>query len=241
MSRGERLQVMETAVETLEGRIPVIAGAGANDTAQAVQLCREAADTGVDALLVVTPYYNKATQRGLAEHYEAVADSVDRPVIAYDVPSRTGVTVAPETYAILSKHPNIIGTKEASGNFAQIQKTRELCGDDFFIWSGNDEDTAAVCMLGGKGVISVAANVIPWEMHALTKACLENDYEAAGKMQLGLRQLMEALFWEVNPIPVKTALHLMGYCEEHFRLPMCPMEEGSKLRLKQVLSDYGLL
>ncbi len=241
MSRGERLMVLETAVETVEGRIPVIAGTGANNTRTAVSQSREAVAAGVDAVLVVTPYYNKATQRGVVEHYTAIADSVERPVITYDVPSRTGVTIAPETYAVLSKHPNIVGTKEASGSFAQIQKTRELCGDDFSIWSGNDEDTAAVCMLGGKGVISVAANIIPREMHELVTACLKNDYALAGMLQLKYRKLIELLFCEVNPIPVKTALHRMGWCEEEFRLPLCGMGEENWKRLQETLEEYDLL
>ena len=218
-----------------------MAGTGSNCTETAIYLSTEAEKMGADGLLVVSPYYNKATQQGLVEHYKAVADCVNVPLITYDVPSRTGVTTAPETYAVLAEHPNIVGTKEASGSFAQIQKTRELCGDEFTIWSGNDEDTAAVCMLGGKGVISVAANIIPREMHEMTKACMMNEYATAGRLQLKYRKLIEVLFCEVNPIPVKTALHMMGYCEEEFRLPLCKMGEGNRRRLKEILEEYGLL
>jgi len=241
MTQEEKRQVITRVVELVDGEIPVIAGTGANCTETAVRQSKEAAELGVDAVLVVTPYYNKATQKGLVGHYTAVADAVDVPVILYDVPGRTGVTIKPETYGILAEHPNIVGTKEASGNFAQIQKTRELCGDSFAIWSGNDEDTAAVCLLGGQGVISVAANVIPREMHELARACLHNNFKRAGELQLRLRRLCSMLFCEVNPIPVKTALHLMGYCEETFRLPLCEMEREHRIALERTLEEYGLI
>ena len=164
-----------------------------------------------------------------------------RPVILYHVPSRTGVRCTAETYAALAKHPNIAGVKEAGGDLALVQKTRELCPEDFYIWSGNDDETAPIMLFGGKGVISVAANVMPREMHELTAACLRGDFTAAGRMQLKLRKLCEALFWEVNPIPVKTALAMMGYCQEVFRSPMCEMEPENRERLRGVLAEYGLL
>jgi len=238
MSYVERMRTVEYTVRQVNGRVPVIAGTGSNNTINAVTLSRDAASAGVDGVLVVTPFYNKATQAGLIEHYNTVADKAGVPVIVYDVPSRTGVTVAPETYLALSRHPNIVGVKEASGSFAQIQRTRELCGDGFAIWSGNDEDTAAVCMLGGSGVISVAANVVPREMHELTEACQRNDYAEAGRMQLRLRALIEALFCEVNPIPVKTALHMMGYCEEILRLPLCQISADHRRLLRETLERY---
>jgi 4-hydroxy-tetrahydrodipicolinate synthase len=241
MSYEERMRVIETVVETVGGRVPVIAGTGSNATEHAIQLSKDAASAGVDALLAVTPYYNKATQKGLVRHYTAIADAVDRPMILYNVPGRTGVCCAAETYAKLSQHPNIRGVKEASGNLALVQKTRELCPQDFTIWSGNDDETAPIMLLGGKGVISVAANVMPQEMHRLTTACLEGDFTQAGTMQLKLRKLCEALFWEVNPIPVKTALHLMGWCQEVFRLPLCEMEPENRRRLTDVLEEYALL
>jgi len=240
MSYIERMRTIEYTVRHVDGRVPVIAGTGSNNTENALTLSRDAASAGVDGVLVVTPYYNKATQAGLTAHYRTIADKLDLPMILYDVPSRTGVTVAPETYLTLSKHPNIVGVKEASGSFAQIQKTRELCGDSFAIWSGNDEDTAAVCMLGGSGVISVAANVLPREMHELTEACRRNDYAEAGRLQLKLRRLIEVLFCEVNPIPVKTAMYLMGYCEEILRLPLYKMSHEHREVLEKTLKEYGV-
>ncbi|MCI9164550.1 MAG: 4-hydroxy-tetrahydrodipicolinate synthase [Oscillospiraceae bacterium] len=241
MSYAERMRAIETVVRHVDGRVPVIAGTGSNSTENAITLSKDAVLAGVDGLLVVTPFYNKATQRGLIRHYTAVADAVTRPVILYHVPSRTGVRCTAETYAALAKHPNIAGVKEAGGDLALVQKTRELCPEDFYIWSGNDDETAPIMLFGGKGVISVAANVMPREMHELTAACLRGDFTAAGRMQLKLRKLCEALFWEVNPIPVKTALAMMGYCQEVFRSPMCEMEPENRERLRGVLAEYGLL
>lgn len=241
MSYVERMRAIETVVRHVDGRVPVIAGTGSNSTENAITLSKDAVLAGVDGLLVVTPFYNKATQRGLIRHYTAVADAVTRPVILYHVPSRTGVRCTAETYAALAKHPNIAGVKEAGGDLALVQKTRELCPEDFYIWSGNDDETAPIMLFGGKGVISVAANVMPREMHELTAACLRGDFTAAGRMQLQLRKLCEALFWEVNPIPVKTALAMMGYCQEVFRSPMCEMEPENRERLRGVLAEYGLL
>ena len=241
MSYVERMRAIETTVRHVDGRVPVIAGTGSNSTENAITLSKDAALAGVDGLLVVTPYYNKATQLGLVQHYYAIADAVGLPLIVYHVPSRTGVTIAAETYAELARHPNIVGVKEASGNFGLIQKTRELCPEDFYLWSGNDEDTAAMCLLGGKGVISVAANVVPREMHELTAACLRGDFVEAGQMQLKLRRLIAALFCEVNPIPVKTALHLMGYCQDILRLPLCPLSPAHRLLLEETLAEYGLI
>ena len=241
MSYAERMAVIEAVVRRVDGRVPVIAGSGANCTETAIALSRDAVSAGAYGLLVVTPFYNKATQRGLVRHYTAVADAAEKPVILYNVPSRTGVKCTAETYAALAQHPNILGVKEAGGDLALIQKTRELCPEDFYIWSGNDDETAPIMLLGGKGVISVAANVAPDRMHDLTRACLEGDFVSAGRMQLELRALCEALFWEVNPIPVKTALALMGMCEEVFRLPLCEMEPENRERLAAVLQRYGLV
>ena len=226
MSYRERMRAVEFCVEHVDGRVPVIAGSGSNSTETAITLSRDAQMAGADGLLLVTPYYNKASQKGLIRHYTAIADAVDLPMILYDVPSRTGVTMAPETYAELSKHPNINGVKEASGNFSNIQKTRNLCPEDFFIWSGNDDETAAICMLGGSGVISVVANILPAEMHRLTELCLTNDYAAAGKLQLELKEFCDAMFCDVNPIPVKTALNLLGWEVGPLRLPLCEPEEA---------------
>ena len=241
MSYIERMRTIEAAVRYVDGRVPVIAGTGSNSTGNAVTLSRDAAQTGVDGLLVVTPFYNKATQEGLVRHYTAIADQVEKPLIVYNVPSRTGVKCTAETYARLAEHPGILGVKEASGDLALVQKTRELCPEDFYIWSGNDDETASIMLLGGKGVISVAANVVPREMHELAAACLAGDFVRGGAMQLKLRKLCEALFWEVNPIPVKTALARMGYCQEIFRLPLCEMGAENRRRLEKVLEEYGLI
>ena len=241
MSYEERMETVEAVVRHVDGRVPVIAGTGSNNTENAIALSRDAVSAGADGLLVVTPFYNKATQRGLIRHFAAVADSAERPVILYNVPSRTGVKCAAETYAQLAGHPNIQGVKEASGDLALVQKTRELCPEDFYIWSGNDDETAPIMLLGGSGVISVAANVVPQEMHQLTASCLSGDFVSAGKLQLRLRKLCEALFWEVNPIPVKTAMSMMGFCQERFRLPMGEMEEENRARLRTVLAEYGLV
>lgn len=241
MSALERSRTIEAVVRQVDGRVPVIAGTGCNCTAAAIEQSKAAEAAGADALLVVTPYYNKATQRGLVRHYQAIADAVTKPVILYNVPSRTGIKCAAETYAALSAHPNILGVKEASGDFALIQRTRELCPEDFYIWSGNDDETAAIMLQGGVGVISVVANVAPEAMVRLTHACRKGDFVTGGRVQQELRQLCEALFWEVNPIPVKTALAMMGRCREIFRLPLCEMEESNRARLREVLARYGLV
>lgn len=240
MTYRERMRAVEFCVEHVAGRVPVIAGSGSNSTETAITLSRDAQMAGADGLLLVTPYYNKASQKGLVRHYTTIADAVDLPLILYDVPSRTGVTMAPETYAELSKHPNINGVKEASGNFSQIQKTRNLCPEDFSIWSGNDDETAAICMLGGKGVISVVANILPAQMHRLTELCLQNDFAAAGKLQLELKEFCDAMFCDVNPIPVKTAMNLMGWDVGPLRLPLCEPDEAVLQRIRRTLERYGL-
>lgn len=240
MSYRERMRTVEFCVEHVDGRVPVIAGSGSNSTETAITLSRDAQMAGADGLLVVTPYYNKASQSGLIRHYTAIADAVDRPLILYDVPSRTGVTIAPETYAELAKHPNINGVKEAGGNFSNIQKTRNLCPEDFSIWSGNDDETAPICLLGGKGVISVVANVLPAEMHHLTELCLQNDFASAGKLQLELKEFCDAMFCDVNPIPVKTALNLLGWDVGPLRLPLCEPGEANLERIRRALVKYGL-
>ena len=241
MSYRERMRAIEFCVEHVDGRVPVIAGSGSNATETALALSRDAERAGADGLLVVTPYYNKASQTGLIRHFSAVADGVGVPVILYNVPSRTGVNIAPETYAELAKHPNSNGVKEASGNLGAIQRTVNLCPEDFSIWSGNDDETAPICLLGGKGVISVVANILPGEMHRLTQLCLAGDFAAAGKLQLRLKDLCDAMFCEVNPIPVKTALNLMGYDAGPLRLPLCEPSEENLQRIRRTLAQYGLL
>lgn len=241
MSGAERLRTIETVARQVDGRVPVIAGTGSNSTESVIAHSRDAVLAGADALLVVTPFYNKATQEGLRRHYTAIADLAPRPVIVYNVPSRTGVACTAETYAALAAHPNILGVKEASGDLALVQRTRTLCPEDFFIWSGNDDETAAIMLLGGVGVISVVSNLLPRSMGELAHLCLEGRFREAGQRQLALRELCEALFWEVNPIPVKTALAEMGLCQGHLRLPLCEMGGEDRARLRAVLERYDLI
>lgn len=241
MSYIERMRTIETVVQQVNGKIPVIAGTGSNHTETAILLSKDASSAGADALLLVTPYYNKATQRGLIHHYRTIADAVSKPIILYNVPSRTGVCCSAETYAALSEHPNIAGVKEASGNLSLVQKTRELCPDDFAIWSGNDEETAPIMLLGGIGVISVASNILPQQMTDLAESCLQGEFKKAGQLQLHLRKLCEALFCEVNPIPVKSALGMMGLCEERMRLPLCEMHPENRLYVENTLRSYHLI
>ena len=240
MPDEEHLECVGYAVKKVAHRVPVIAGTGANDTAHGIRLSAAAEKLGADALLQVTPYYNKASQRGLVKHFTAIANSVKIPIILYNVPSRTGCNLTPATLAELAKHPNINGVKEAGGNFSNIQKTRNLCPEDFSIWSGNDDETAAICMLGGKGVISVVANVLPAEMHRLTELCLRNDFAAAGKLQLELKDFCDAMFCDVNPIPVKTALTLLGWDVGPLRLPLCDPTEAGLEKIRAALEKHGL-
>ena len=241
MTYRERMRTIEFCTEHISGRIPVIAGSGSNSTEAAIALSKDAERAGADGLLLVTPYYNKANQQGLIRHYQVIADAVNSPVILYNVPSRTGVNILPESYTELAKHPNIIGTKEASGNLSNIQKTRNLCPNDFYIWSGNDDETVPICALGGIGVISVAANIIPAAMHRLTELCLQNDFKAAGALQLELKSLCDALFCDVNPIPVKAALNLMGWNAGSVRLPLYETSESNLTHIRQTLKNYNLL
>lgn len=241
MSYRERMESISFCVEHVAGKVPVIAGTGSNSTENAVSLSRDAEKAGADGLLLVTPYYNKATQAGLIRHYQTVADAVSLPCILYNVPSRTGVSIAPETCAELGKHPNINGVKEAGGNLGNIQRIRNLCLEDFYIWSGNDDETVSICALGGVGVISVVANILPAEMHTLVRLCLDNDFAAAGKLQLYLKDFCDAMFCEVNPIPVKTALNLLGWEMGPLRLPLCPPNEAHLERIRQTLMKYALL
>ena len=240
MTYQERAETIEFCVRHVGGRVPVIAGSGSNSTENAVTLSREAERRGAGALLVVTPYYNKASQSGLLRHYRTIADAVSLPIILYNVPSRTGVSIAPETCAALAEHPNIAGIKEASGNLGNIQRIRALCPGDFTVWSGNDDETVPICALGGKGVISVAANILPAEMHRLTQLCLKNDFAAAGELQVHLKEFCDAMFCEVNPIPVKTALGLLGWRVGELRSPMCPPSGENLARIMAVLAPYVL-
>ena len=236
----ERAALISACVGEAARRVPVIAGTGSNDTAHAIALSREAEELGADGVLVVTPYYNKATQAGLIAHYTAIADAVHLPVILYNVPSRTGVSCTAETYAALARHPNINGVKEASGNFALIQDTRNRCDGDFYLWSGNDEDTTALMALGGAGVISTAANLIPGDMRELARLCMSGSLHKAGVLQLRMTDLLRALFCEVNPIPIKTAMARLGLCSGELRLPLCAMQPENRERLYAAMDAYGV-
>lgn len=241
LTSDERTELIKTCIAQVDHRVPVIVGSGSNSTAAAIKLSQEAQALGADALLVVTPYYNKATQRGLVRHFTDIADAVDVPVIVYNVPSRTGVSCTAETYAALAQHPNINGVKEASGNFALLQDTRNLCPADFSIWSGNDEDTTAIMALGGRGVISVAANIVPREMHELTELCLHDEFSAAGALQLRMTDLIRALFCEVNPIPVKAAMEELALCSGELRLPLCEISPENRTKLKAAMERFGVV
>ena len=241
MTIREHIAVVEYCVKRVNHRVKVIAGAGSNDTSAAVYLSLHAQDSGADALLHVTPYYNKCSQAGLIKHYEYVAERTDLPVILYNVPSRTGVSFTAESYQVLAQIPNINGVKEASGDFSLMAHTRCLCGEDFFIWSGNDDQVVPMMSLGAKGVISVASNIIPGVMRQMTHLCLDNDFQAAAKLQIEYMDLIDALFCEVNPIPVKTALNLLGMEAGPLRLPLCEMSPTKEKRLQAAMAAKGLL
>ena len=240
LSAVEKLSVIEFTVQKTAGRIPVIAGAGTNDTSHSMYLAKEIQYAGADGLLVVTPYYNKATQEGLVQHYNMIADYTDLPMILYSVKSRTGLNIAPETVKKLSKHPNIVGIKEASGDISQIARIAALCGKDFDLYSGNDDQTIPIMSLGGVGCISTAANIIPAEYHQMTADFLRGGYKSAAKMQLKMIPLIRALFAEVNPIPVKAALNIMGRIEKEYRLPLCDPTNETLYQLYDEMNRFGI-
>ena len=241
MSIREHIAAVEFCVKRVNHRVKVIAGAGSNDTSAAVYLSQHAQDSGADALLHVTPYYNKASQTGLIKHYEYIADRVELPIILYNVPGRTGVSFTAETYKILSENPKINGVKEASGNFSLLAHTRFLCGDDFYIWSGNDDQVVPMMALGAKGVISVASNIVPEVMVKMSHLCLENDFAAASQLQIQYMDLIDALFTEVNPIPIKAAMNLLGQEAGPLRLPLCDISDKNLEVLRQAMTRAGLL
>ena len=241
MTLEEHSDVIKVAVEHTAGRVKIIAGAGSNDTVCAANLAVEAEEAGADALLLVTPYYNKATQKGLYEHYKYIAERVSLPIILYNVPSRTGCNIKPETYAKLADIPNIVAIKEANGDISSVVKTRLLCGDKLDIYSGNDDQIIPIMSLGGKGVISVLSNVMPKETVEMCDKMLKGDLEGAAKMQIEFSSLIDALFIEVNPIPAKTAMNLMGMNMGPLRLPMTEMETGTKAALEAELKKFNLI
>lgn len=241
LSDDEVAAVLQFAVRHLAGRIPVIAGCGRNDTEHSLRLCLLAQAAGVSGLLLVNPYYNKSTQAGIRAHYRYIADRVDLPILLYNVPSRTGIAISPETCAILSEHPRIVGIKEAGGDLSGMVRLRQLCPPDFALYSGNDDHTLAVLALGGQGVISTAANILPREMHRLCHLWQQGDRESALALQLTLQPIVDALFCETNPIPVKTALSWMGKCTGTLRLPLVPIGYAGALRLESAMHKLGLL
>lgn len=236
----EHREVMRFTVERVRGRIPVIAGTGSNDTAYAIDLTRYACEIGADAILAVTPYYNKATQKGLIQSFTAIADASTKPVILYNVPSRTGCNILPATASALAEHPNIVGIKEASGSISQIAELAAATRGRMDIYSGNDDQIVPVLSLGGKGVISVLSNPMPAATVEICRRFFEGDIAGSAKLQLDLLPLIQALFCEVNPIPVKAAMAAMGYCENFLRLPLTQMEPENLARLLDRMREVGL-
>ena len=241
LSKKEHRQIIETAVKKAKGKVPIIAGAGSNNTGTALSLSLAAEDAGADALLLVTPYYNKTTQTGLIEHYFYIADRTSLPIILYNVPSRTGLNILPETYQKLAEHPNIVAVKEANGNIESIIKTMNLCEDSLSIYSGEDGLTLPTLAVGGIGVISVAANIMPKKMRLLCDAFEKGKNAEAAALQREISEICSALFYETNPIPVKKALTMMGYPVGKGRLPLCEMSEKNEKRLSSVLKKAKLI
>lgn len=241
MTDDERKETIKFAIEKVNKRTKVVVGTGSNNTKTAIEMSKYAESVGANALLVVTPYYNKTTKRGLVEHYKAISKEVTLPIIVYSVPSRTGVNITPETCLELSKIENIVGIKEASGNISQVAKIASLCGDSLDIYSGNDDQIIPVLSLGGKGVISVLSNIMPKYVHDMTKKYFDGNQKEATKMQLEVLDLVDALFSEVNPIPVKYALNLKGYDFGKPRLPLVELSEENKANMEHVMKKHNLI
>ncbi|MBR5741537.1 MAG: 4-hydroxy-tetrahydrodipicolinate synthase [Firmicutes bacterium] len=236
----EHKAAISYCVDRVAGRVPVVAGTGSNDVAYAIELTKYAGQAGADACLLVTPYYNKATQNGLVTSFAKTAEASTVPCILYNVPSRTGCNIMPETVAKLAEHPNIVGIKEACGNISQIAQEAALCGDKIDIWSGNDDQIVPILSLGGKGVISVLSNIMPKETHDICQLYFDGNVQASAKLQLDLLPLINQLFVEVNPIPVKAACAAMGYCDNYLRLPLTPMEAAHEAKLLDLMRAAGI-
>ena len=236
----EHMAVLKFAIDVVGGRVPMIAGTGSNDTAHAIAMTKYACEIGYDAMLVVTPYYNKTTQRGLIAMFTAIADASTKPLILYNVPGRTGVNIEPATYAALADHPNIAAIKEAGGNISKVVETVALVGDKLDIYSGNDDQIVPILACGGKGVISVLSNVVPKETSEMCHTFFRGDVKTAMEMQVKYLGLTNALFCEVNPIPVKAAMAAMGFCENYLRLPLVPMEANHEQMLLQKMREVGV-
>ena len=239
MSTNEKEDLIKFTVDIVDKRVPVIAGTGSNNTANSIELSKYAESVGADGLLLVTPYYNKTTQHGLIAHYSAIADAVNLPIILYNVPSRTGINILPETYAKLSKINNIVAVKEASGDISQVAKIAQLCGDNLNIYSGNDDQVIPILSLGGLGVISVLSNIYPKFVHNMVINYLNGKHNAALSAQLNSLELINTLFSEVNPIPVKEALNILGFNFGNPRLPLVEMSETAKVKLKQAIEKFA--
>ena len=241
LTHEEHCDCIRFAVEKVSGRVPVIAGTGSNDTAYGIELSKYACEVGADALLLVTPYYNKATPKGLIKNFLETANATDKPIILYNVPSRTGCNITLPVYRELAKHERIVAVKEASGNISSIAELIAECGDSFDIYSGNDDQIVPIMSLGGKGVISVLSNILPEETHNMAKLCLDGNFAEAAKLQLKYLKLINALFCEVNPVPVKTAMAELGWCDIEMRLPLCEMEDANKEKLMAAMKAHGIL
>jgi 4-hydroxy-tetrahydrodipicolinate synthase len=241
LTHEEHMDCMKFVVDTVAGRVPVIAGTGSNDTAYGIELSKYACEIGADALLLVTPYYNKATPKGLIKSFLDTADATDKPIILYNVPSRTGCNISLPVYKELAKHERIVAVKEASGNISAVAELIAECGDSLDVYSGNDDQIVPIMSLGGQGVISVLSNLLPTETHNMAKLCLDGSYKDAAALQLKYLELINSLFCEVNPVPVKTAMAEMGLCDIEMRLPLCEMENATKSRLVAALKKHGLL
>ena len=241
LTDAEHKEAIKFCVDRVGGRVPVIAGTGSNDTAYAIELTRFSCEVGADAMLLVTPYYNKATQKGLIESFKAIADASTKPCILYNVPSRTGCNLLPESVAVLAEHPNIVGIKEACGNISQVAELSALVADKIAVYSGNDDQIVPILSLGGVGVISVLSNIMPAETQKMCSDYMSGNVEAARRAQLDLLPLINALFCEVNPIPVKAAVAAMGYCENYLRLPLTTMETEHEKRLLSLMKEQNLI
>ncbi|MGC9066636.1 MAG: 4-hydroxy-tetrahydrodipicolinate synthase [Candidatus Ratteibacteria bacterium] len=241
LTHDEHKEVIDFTLEVVNRRVPIIAGTGSNSTAEALELTKFARDAGCDGALIITPYYNKPTPDGLYKHYKKIAEEVDIPIVLYNVPSRTGISILPETVAHLAELKNIVGIKEASGSLDQVSKIISLCGENFVVLSGDDSMTLPIMAVGGKGVISVAANIMPAQVSQMVHAALSGNWSEAQKMHIKLFNMFKALFIETNPIPVKTCLYLMGKIELELRMPLTPPSEENRKKIEGIIKQYGLI
>ncbi len=241
LTHEEHCECIDFVVKQVNGRVPVIAGTGSNDTAYGIELSQYACDAGADALLLVTPYYNKATPKGLIKNFLETADKTNKPIILYNVPSRTGCNITLPVYKELAKHERIVAVKEASGNISAIAELIAECGDYFDVYSGNDDQIVPIMSLGGKGVISVLSNILPRQTHDLCKLCADGNFAEGAAMQLKYLKFINSLFCEVNPVPVKAAMAALGYCTEEMRLPLCEMEDANKEKLLNAMKELSII